>query len=93
MAALELNQIISSLNEAFSGDGRKVIFWYDDNGSFSVDIDEIVLDNAKILKLERAEDTRHGGYIYTNQFYTKYYLEKVDPGGIILYMHHFRSPM
>lgn len=92
MAALELNQIISSLNEAFSGDGRKVIFWYDDNGSFSVDIDEIVLDNAKILKLERAEDTRHGGYIYTNQFYTKYYLEKVDPGGNYLVYAPFPQP-
>ena len=60
MAALDLNQIINSLNEAFSGDGRKVVFWYDDNGSFSGDIDEISLDNAKILKLERAEDKKHG---------------------------------
>lgn len=92
MAALELNQIISSLNDAFSGDGRKVIFWYDDNGSFSGDIDEISLDNAKILKLERAEDLKHGGYIYTNQFYTKYYLEKVDTEGNYLVYAPFPQP-
>ena len=92
MAALELNQIIGSLNEAFSGDGRKIIFWYDDNGSFSGDIDEISLENAKILKLERAEDTKHGGYIYTNQFYTKYYLEKVDTEGNYLIYAPFPQP-
>lgn len=92
MAALDLNQIINSLNEVFSGDGRKVIFWYDDNGSFSGDIDEISLDNAKILKLERAEDKKHGGYIYTNQFYTKYYLEKVDTEGNYLIYAPFPQP-
>lgn len=92
MAALELNQIIGSLNEAFSGDGRKIIFWYDDNGSFSGDIDEISLENAKILKLERAEDTKHGGYIYTNQFYMKYYLEKVDTEGNYLIYAPFPQP-
>ena len=30
MAELNLNQIAAKLNEAFTGDARQLIFWYDD---------------------------------------------------------------
>ena len=35
MAGLSLTQIINRLNEEFTGDTRKLVFWYDDNGYFA----------------------------------------------------------
>ena len=67
MAELNLKQIVDKLNTEFSGDTRKLVFWYDEKGEFAEDIDGIGLANAKVYKLEQG-----------NQFYTKYFLEKVD---------------
>lgn len=67
MAELNLKQIIDKLNTEFTGENRKLIFWYDDNGDFEEDIDSVEIANAKVYKL--TED---------NQFYTKYFLEKED---------------
>ena len=68
MAELNLKQITDKLNEEFSSEERKLIFWYDDNAEFSDEIDNLELENAKIYTLEP-----------DNQFYTKYFLEKEDP--------------
>ena len=67
MAELNLNQIIDRLNKEFVSESRRLVFWYDDKGEFAEDIDSIELANAKIWRLEN-----------TNQFYTKYYLERID---------------
>ena len=67
MAELNLNQIADKLNEAFTGDARQLIFWYDENGEFAEDIDTLALDNAKVYKLEP-----------NNQIYTKYFLTYED---------------
>ena len=67
MAELNLKQIVDKLNTEFSGDTRKLVFWYDEKGEFAEDIDGIGLANAKVYKLEQG-----------NQFYTKYFLERVD---------------
>lgn len=67
MAELNRKQIIDRLNAAFTGEVRKLIFWYDDKAEFVEDIESIELENAKIYRLER-----------DNQFYTKYFLERVD---------------
>ena len=67
MAELNLKQIVDKLNTEFVGETRKLVFWYDDNGEFSEDIDSIELNNAKVYKLEKG-----------NQFYTKFFLEKED---------------
>lgn len=67
MAELNLKQIADKLNKEFSGDSRKLVFWYDDAGEFAEDIDQIELENAKLYKL--AVD---------NQFSTKYFLERED---------------
>ena len=67
MAELNLKQITDRLNTEFSGDTRKLVFWYDDKGEFTEDIDSIVLDNAKVYRLEQ-----------DNQFYTKRFLERED---------------
>lgn len=67
MAELNLKQIIDRLNAEFKGDNRKLVFWYDDKGEFAEDMDGVVLENAKIYRLER-----------DNQFYTKRFLERED---------------
>lgn len=67
MAELSLMQIVDKLNTEFTGDNRKLIFWYDEKGEFAEDIDGLELSNAKVYKLGRG-----------NQFYTKFFLEKID---------------
>lgn len=67
MAELNLKQIIDRLNTEFTGDTRKLVFWYDDKGEFAEDMDNVELANAKIYRLQP-----------DNQFYTKYFLERVD---------------
>ena len=67
MAELNLKQIIDRLNAEFTGDTRKLVFWYDDKGEFAEDMDSVVLENAKIYRLEP-----------DNQFYTKIFLERED---------------
>lgn len=67
MAELNLNQIIDRLNAEFTGETRKLVFWYDDKAEFAEDMESVELQNAKIYRLEQ-----------DNQFYTKYFLERVD---------------
>lgn len=67
MAELSLRQIEDRLNAEFAGEGRRLIFWYDDRGDFSEDIGALELACAKVYRLEP-----------DNQFYTKYFLERVD---------------
>ncbi len=67
MAELNLKQIIDRLNLEFSGETRKLVFWYDDKAEFEEDMDSVELENAKVYRLEK-----------DNQFYTKYFLERED---------------
>ena len=67
MAELNLKQITDKLNSEFTGDVRKLVFWYDGGAEFVDDVDTMDLVNAKVLHLEP-----------DNQFYTKYFLESVD---------------
>ena len=67
MAEINLKQIIDRLNTEFTGETRKLVFWYDDKAEFEEDIDTVELDNAKVYKLKK-----------DNQFYTKYFLERED---------------
>lgn len=67
MAEMNIKQITDKLNEEFSGEGRRLVFWYDNAAEFKEDIDSLELENAKVYRLEQ-----------DNQFYTKYFLEKVD---------------
>ena len=66
MAELNLQQIADRLNAEFTGAARKLVFWYDDKGAFAEDIGSLTLQNAKIYRLE-----------HDNQFYTKYFFDKV----------------
>ena len=67
MAELNLKQITDKLNSEFTGEVRKLVFWYDGGAEFMDDVDTLELVNAKVLHLEP-----------DNQFYTKYFLECVD---------------
>ena len=67
MAGLSLTQIINRLNDEFTGDTRKLVFWYDDNGEFMEDMQDVTLDNAKVYFLQP-----------DNQFATKLFLERPD---------------
>ena len=67
MAELNLKQIIDRLNAEFTGKTRKLVFWYDDKAEFAEDMETVELQNAKIYHLQP-----------DNQFYTKYFLERVD---------------
>ena len=53
MAGLSLTQIINRLNDEFTGDTRKLVFWYDDNGEFVEDMQNVALDNAKSISCSR----------------------------------------
>ena len=81
MAELNLNQIIDRLNAEFTGGTRKLVFWYDDNAEFAEDMDSVELQNAKVYRL--APD---------NQFYTKYFLERLDPETSYLIYAPFPKP-
>ena len=67
MAELNLKQIIDRLNAEFTGGTRKLIFWYDDKAEFVEDMESVELQNATVYHLEK-----------DNQFYTKYFLERID---------------
>lgn len=67
MAELNLKQIIDRLNTEFTGETRKLVFWYDDKAEFAEDMDSVELQNAKVYRLTK-----------DNQFYTKYFLERQD---------------
>ncbi|MDE7477060.1 MAG: BREX-1 system phosphatase PglZ type A [Lachnospiraceae bacterium] len=81
MAELNLKQIVDKLNTEFTGDTRKLVFWYDEKGEFAEDIGGIELNNATVYKLEQGK-----------QFYTKYFLEKVDTNTNYLIYAPFPKP-
>lgn len=67
MAELNFKQITDKLNEGFTGDTRKLIFWYDAEAEFAEDVDSLELVNAKVVHLRP-----------DNQFRTKIFLERED---------------
>ena len=67
MAEMKIKQIIDRLDAEFTGDTRKLVFWYDDNSEFVEDMQNVELDNAKVYFLQP-----------DNQFATKLFLERQD---------------
>ena len=67
VAEIDLNQIIDRLNTEFTGDTRKIVFWYDDKAEFAEDIENVELENAKVYQLKQ-----------DNQFANKRFLERED---------------
>ena len=81
MAGLSLTQIMNRLNDEFTGDTRKLVFWYDDNGEFMEDMQNVTLDNAKVYFLQQ-----------DNQFATKLFLERTDTTTNYLIYAPFQKP-
>lgn len=81
MAELSLKQIEEKLNTEFANDSSRLIFWYDDNGDFIDDVDQLKLQNAKVYHL--AEN---------NQFAAKVFLEREDKEGKYLIYAPFSKP-
>lgn len=82
MAELNVKQIENKLNQLFTGDTRKLVFWYDDKGDFAEDINSLQLEQAKIHILTQ-----------TNQFATKYLLERQDTSTNYLLYAPFPKPL
>ena len=81
MAEMNIKQIIDRLNAEFTGDARKLVFWYDDNGEFVEDMQNVELDNAKVYFLQP-----------DNQFATKLLLERQDTTSNYLIYAPFPKP-
>ena len=81
MPSLDLKQITDKLNAEFTGDTRKIVFWYDDAAEFAEDIDALGIVGAKLHKLTPA-----------NQFSTKYLLERQDTESSYLIYAPFPKP-
>jgi len=81
MAELNFKQITDKLNEEFKGEGRRIVFWYDDDADFVDEVDSLQIENAKVHKLEK-----------DNQFYTKYLLERQDVDSNYLVYAPFPKP-
>ena len=67
MGELNLKQISDKLNTEFTGNNRKLVFWYDDKAEFADGVDKLELVNSKVYHLEP-----------DNQFFTKYFLERLN---------------
>jgi len=87
MPTLDLRQITDKLNAEFakaSSDAlgtRKIVFWYDDDADFEDDIEILGIVGAKLHKLT-----------LTNQFSTKYLLEREDTESSYLIYAPFTKP-
>lgn len=83
MSGMNLKQIIDKLNTEFTGEVRKLVFWYDAAAEFVDDLEEIEqsLTNAKVLRLEK-----------DNQFHIKYFLECEDKTTNYLVYASFAKP-
>lgn len=71
---MNLDEVKKVLDEMLNkdivdGQKRNIVFWYDENAEFADEIDELQLENAKVIKLTD-----------NNSFAVKYELEKVDTG-------------
>ena len=64
---MNLEQITKVLNSEFKKEGRRIVFWYDEKQEFLSEIEELKLENVKLLRLKQDE-----------LFKTKLLLERED---------------
>ncbi len=84
---MNLQEIRNFLKELFSkplGDGKKrhIVFWYDSSEDFTQDIDELDIENVKVIKLTDK-----------NAFWAKYNIEKEDTASNILVYSNMEKPV
>ncbi len=93
---MQLEKIKESLINRFSIEPkypkeRHIIFWYDPDKGFKDIIEELEIDNVKIMKVEKGTN-RKGEEIYTNLFSVKYTLEVEDTSSNYLLYLAFERP-
>jgi len=66
---MDFQDITGKLNELLSGDGRKIVFWYDDDASYAEDVKE----------MELAGDAKLWILTQDNWFETKLTIEEREP--------------
>lgn len=64
---MDLQNIQEQLNNEFSKEDTRIIFWFDDKGEYEDEVSELQLDNAKLHILDG-----------TNWFYSKWLLNESD---------------
>ncbi len=83
---MNLNEVINTLNDIYNSplisNNRHIVFWYDVKGEFVDHIDNIELEDVRILKLTN-----------NNYFYIRYELEKVDTTSNILIYANMEKPI
>ena len=79
---MDLKEIQEKLNAMFTGTGRKLVFWYDDDGSYEENIHDFAL--AEGVKLWIVTES--------NWFETKLQIEERDPEGNYLLYAPFSRP-
>ena len=52
---MNLEQITKVLNSEFKKEGRRIVFWYDEKQEFLSEIEELKLENVKLLRLKQNE--------------------------------------
>ena len=70
---------------------RRIIFWYDDKKEFKEIINDLNLENVKILTIDKGSN-RRGDVINTNLFKIKYTLEYLDPNSNYLIYSEYPKP-
>lgn len=71
----EIKRVLSSMLNKELSDGKKrnIVFWYDEDGEFEEEINELAFENAEIIKLTEG-----------NSFAIKYRMEKQEPNSNFL---------
>jgi uncharacterized protein (TIGR02687 family) len=83
---MNLKEIKNVLTETFNkeldyGKKRQIVFWFDEEGEFAEDIDEIGLDSVRVLKLTE-----------NNSYTIKYEIEKIDKASHFLIYAKMQKP-
>lgn len=78
---MDLQNIQEQLNNEFSKEETRIIFWFDDKGEYEDEVSELQLDNAKLYILDGA-----------NWFYSKWLLNESDTESKYLVYAPFPKP-
>src|SRR5690625_6512321 len=80
----EVNRVLNDIYQKELTNDRKrhIVFWYDEEGEFTQDIDDIQLDNVRIWKVTK-----------NNLFATKYELEENDTTSHFLLYANMAKPL
>ena len=79
---MDLQDIQNKLGELYEGEGRKIVFWYDDDASYQEEIENIVLpQDCELIKLTG-----------NNNFFAKLRIEREEPDRSFLLYAPFPRP-